>query len=502
MEKKFFLESACYNEGLRQVAVKFSNNENSELVRHKFFPYFYVPVNSKKEFLLLNELLRAFGTKKLKLQKIKGENFLVKAVSFSALKEFHSLLCASTSLRPLLPKPERQFLIEKDWSYFDSFTLIESNAEKVNEFCFPEIELDFLPSKLKEFVSGLLLSDNTAAKKLLESIALSNLLCLHVTELPKNENEITDALLEKIYFKNGIAFNERKNLFFGNEFEKKKFYESKSIKCELDFSHVLSTLLCFPFFNASIDSMDCDCCRPESLEAKNLSPSSLIEVKFLSDGFYFESMNPYYSSAIHNCLEGKQKRMKLKQEWFLNSIPLGPFYRNQVLRVSLCDISPLIHKNQAVIMQDHELHWFCRSKESFLSKELFELNNSIVQTERRINESEAEKAMKSSLSAFTELEYSAEFNYLKVFNSKAKHLFEGIPKNLASKNSKFFSLDLAEAIECIKNQTLQKFRELTVQKGVKIFNSQNIKTVVSSPVPLLLAKEFAEKEKLPLPEIK
>jgi len=502
MEKKFFLESACYNEGSRQVVVKFSNNEKSELVRQSFFPHFYLSINSKKEFLLLNELLRAIGTKNLKLQRIKDKNFRVKAVSFSELREFHSLLCASMSMRPLLLKPERQFLIEKSWSYFDSFALVESNAEKVNEFCFPEIELDFLPSKLKEFVSGLLLSDNTAAKKLLESIALSNLLCLHVTELPKNDAESNDALLEKIYFKHGIAFNERKNLFFGSEFEKKKFYESKSIKCELDFSHALSTLLCFPFFNVGIDSIDCDCCKPESLEAKNLSPNSLIEVKFLSDGLYFESMNPYYSSAIHNCLEGRQKRIKIKQEWFLNSIPLGPFYRNQVLRVPLCDMPPLIHKNQAVIMQDHELHWFCRAKEGFLSKELFELNNLIVQTERRINGIQAEKAMKSSLSAFTELENNPEFNYLKAFNSKAKQLFEGIPKNLTSKNSKFFSLELAEAIECIKNQTLNKFRELVSQKGIKIFNPQNIKALVDSSAPLLLAEEFAEKEKLPLPEIK
>ncbi|MCR4368600.1 MAG: hypothetical protein NUV67_01710, partial [archaeon] len=110
-----------------------------------------------------------------------------------------------------------------------------------------------------------------------------------------------------------------------------------------------------------------DCCAPDSLDAKNVLPSSLVSVRFLREGFYFNSLSPTWAGIFHFSNPKKRLREERKREYCYDFFPVGPFSRGGVETVLLADALSLFAAGEAEIISRVALHWKCLVNESALS---------------------------------------------------------------------------------------------------------------------------------------
>jgi len=501
MSEKFFLTKATYIEQKRQIAVEFSNETKKFTKRFSFFPCLFVSLKEvpKKAFL---ELLGGYDRKRIKIELLQGEIAKITASTFEDLKKVQKIIISSFFISPLLLNPERQFLIQKEWSYFDSFYVSEEKQEKLQEFALPELYLDFLPKTLKGELEELLKEDKIAAKKLLESIILSNSLCLHFAELPKTEFAIREALLERIFFKNSFAPNKK---VFEKAFSSSSpffLHEIPQNAAEFDFSFAWPTLFTFPFYNIGPDTMNCECCKPKNLLDSNVAPNSMLEVEFLSEGIYFESLFPAWAGKMHSLLPDKKKREKKQKEWFLPSIPLGPFQRHQTALIPFPDAVFLLKNNKARILSNKRLSWFCRTKESFISREIIELNKKTLLAQKELEQLRTKKSTNQGITLLLSPKAEPEELFFEILSSTLQKLIESIPRQLSCTYSLFYYSEIAECFDSLKAVTLNAFRESSAEEGCRTARMGDSKVMASSGSPLALVEQFSEKKKLPIPRIK
>lgn len=481
----FYLSNADYLQEKRLVAVEFSNLKESRRLSFPFIPSILIHKSSlKKPFLgILRE-------KKLKTEKL-SNGLKVFSSDFSVLKEINLII----EKKGILLSPERQFLLSMKWSFFDEFE-VNGEVKKKELKGIPEISFNFASGSLKENLAEMLLFSKENTKEFLSKLILSNILCVKLNELPKSKSQILDSFIESVLFKNNFALPKKLPKFDSGFIEKNKFKRFK----EIDFSFVWPVLFSFPFFNLGFDSLNCGCCKPESLNEKNILPSSLIEVKFAEDGIYFESSNSEFSSFFHSNSAGKEKRLKRKSEWKLRSVPLGPFFRNDVLRVPLTDAVKLVNEGKAVFLSDHSLNWFCRKKENFLSIELNELNQKIVFFNKKIGEIELNSIKENKIAFSLFLEEDPEFNFFSEFVVSLKFIFSSIPFHLTSFSSSFFDSSFSNSIKCVFSSVLLKFSEFLLSNSSKSFISENT-VLLDADNPLSLLSEFSKNTNIPLPEL-
>ncbi|PIN99038.1 MAG: hypothetical protein COT90_01315 [Candidatus Diapherotrites archaeon CG10_big_fil_rev_8_21_14_0_10_31_34] len=410
---------------------------------------------------------------------------------FSVLKEINSLI----ENKGILLSPERQFLLLRNWSFFDEFE-VNGEIKKKQLEGIPEIAFNFASGSLKENLSEMLVFSKQNTKEFLSKLILSNVLCTKLIDLPKSKSHILDSFIESVLFKNNFVLPKKQAKFDSGFVEKNRFKDLKKV----DFSFVWPVLFSFPFYNLGFNSVNCSCCKPDSLNEKNILPSSLIEIKFLEEGIYFESTNSEFSSFFHSNSSGKEKRLKRKNEWNLHGIPLGPFFRNDVLRVPLNDAVRLVQEEKAVFLSDHNLSWFCRKKENFLSIELNELNKKIVFFDKKLTEIEKNSIKENGIGFSLFLDSSPEFNFFSEFVVLLKSIFSSTPFHLISLSFVFFDADLACAVRNVFSSVLLKFNEFSNLNSSKSFISSN-NVLLDSDNPLKVISDFSKNQNLPVPEL-
>jgi len=495
-----YLSKVSYIEEKRLIVAEFENNEKKLSESFGFFPRALVPVSNNTE-PIIRQLLNSFGAKKFRVEKKSETALAVSAKTFSDLKRFCNLLNATIKIRPVLLKPEQQFLLSRGWGYFGAFEKTGFGFEKKEHFRMPQVCFDWIEGKLETEISQLLKKERAVAEKILESIALSNALCIPLQELPQQKPLLAEIFLQNACFRNDFAPNkEAGNCFSGNRFG--HYNGDRSEFAELDFSKTWPALFGFHFFNLGFETIDCGCCIPETAFEQNILPSSMVEVRFLKNGFFFESKTELFSRQFHETSSGKESRAQRQKEFFLKSVPLGPFNDGDCAIVPIEDAVQLAKDENAEITNaEAELHWFCRKKEGLLSIELNCLNRKIVAISRAFEEKRKTATIKFGVFSENALYFDAEAVFMQKSIESLSSLLESVPVHLLSPNSQFFDKRLSTAFLAIQSIILKNFRNFSNSKGAKAVPVGSSKCLLSNSHALSVSKEFCQKEKLPLPAI-
>ncbi|MDD3085525.1 MAG: hypothetical protein PHY04_00130 [Candidatus ainarchaeum sp.] len=504
-----YLTKVEYFENKHEILVEFSSKNKKLINRFHFFPFVYISSFLDKNKLV--DLILDFGFKGFSLEE-EGNNLVLRTLSFSDLKKICNLIAVVLNKKPIVLDPSRSFLVEKNWSFFDVFEEISGDLFKVDltdvfyqESFLNDFDLSSFLTKGIPFSDAFRINENQVTD-LIKSAVWGNILSLPIELVPNRLEDKIELFLEKIFFKNAqlISFDFEKEIFLDPGFQ--PFFKKDNLS-KIDFSSIWFDLFSNNFFNIGPDSKNCSCCSPVTLESNNILPSSLIRVEFLEDNFFFESSSPSFSFSFHTKMPFKNLRVNKRKEFFLNSFPVGPFFKGDLGLIPINDAKNLI-KNEGVrivsskdslaFIQNnfsvegvHELNWFCKNKESFFSKEV-KLINSILSSLNNLIDS-------NQKSLFSKKTFG--FFYSKILRDSLQSIFFNIPFHLTNSSSKFYSYSLACSIVSIQEATLAKFLEFSKNNGYRVIHANKSNAFVKGFSSLTLTKSFAQKHALPQPQI-
>ncbi|MFA4855861.1 MAG: hypothetical protein WC634_04740 [archaeon] len=506
----FWLTDARYIEGKRAVALEFSRLDLRRMARHPFFPYFFVR-RQVLDSVCLKDALSA-AVVRFKVEDC-GNVFKVSASTFSGLNELADLLFKETGFRPLVLGPERQFLLEKNWGYFDCFASSENEFICTGLPCYvPMAKLGLFSEPLPDTVRLAAEENSGLAEKILESIALSNILKLPVNALPNSAFGLAESLLEGILWRAGTGmaqslFSAEKSLgkkppAGGSLFSAEKSLGKESIfsikgTSEVDFSMLWPLLLARPFYNLGPDSIDCGCCMPKTLSEKNVLPSSLVFVEMLKDGFFFESCSSHFSDCFHKAMPGKESRLRRMQEFCLKEKPIGPFFRSGQTALLLADALALESRGEARILGPKSLHWFCLEKEGSVSRAVSSMNSAISSLENCNDKSCSDALRQHGVLAQLKLSTDPDFLFRQALLRANSMLLCLVPEHLCRKESAFFSQKLCFAVEAIQAAVLESFRAFAGKRESRVVAAGRNRAIVSTEKPYSLIRQFSEKQRIP-----
>lgn len=506
--KPIYLTRVSYNEPKAEILTEFSNKGERVVKRYKFYPLalFSSSISSEK----LIELILSLGFKGFNISE-KNNLLYLHASSFAELKKISNALSLYLNKKPLVLEPQRAFLLERNWSYFDSFEqqgFLMVNTSHNPQGSSPK-DLSFFLIKEISFPQALRLSEQDSLF-LVEQAAWSEVLSLPIEKIPLTKEERVELFLENVFFKHGemLSFDS------GEKFFSEKDYSpfSYDATSKIDFSLVWAELFSNTFFNIGPETKNCSCCSPVVLDARNLLPSSMIKIQFKEDNLFFESSSSNFAMNFHNSMPFKDQRVSKRKEFFLNSFPVGPFFRDDFALVPLMDAKRLVEGEKAVLVSSkqvlqsknssladnnsipvsvHELNWFCLNKESFFSKEVRLANNKLFAFRKVIDFFEKDFVSQKSFGYF----------YSKAMYSVLSQVLSELPSQLTNSNSKFFSTSLAKNIVSVQEATIAKFKEFSEKNGYRVLHAGKSFASVKGFSSLKLAKDFSEQTKLPQPEI-
>ena len=484
-----WLTDVKYLEEKREVSLEFSRLNNRRMSRQPFFPSFY---SSKKQlaFETLKEILSS-ERKRFKLEQ-EGQAFKISASTFSDLQSLANTLFSETGFRPLVLEPERQFLLERNWSFFDCFT---QGFERPGCFSFPEAKLGLFSEPLRETLEQLLAAKPWIAKNVAESIVLSQLLSIPTAKIPEDSFLQQERLLENMFWKSGIGIG-KTSLEPNSGKEKPIHFKAKGFQ-EVDFSGLWPALLTKPIYNLGFESINCGCCKPKTYFDKNVLPNSLVIAEMQKDGFFFESALPSFSQIFHESSPEKESRLRRREEFCLRTIPLGPFFRKQCVEIPLIDALNLQAGGQAIIAKPTKLFWFCQKQESLLSKQIVLLNRKISALEGMLEEMGKSALKEHRILGAGILSASPDFLFQKTRLKLLSRFLSSIPAQLSSPKSAFFSMPLGSAIESIEASVLESFQAFAASKKCRFLTTEKNKALLRSETPYSLIKQFSEKQKVP-----
>jgi hypothetical protein len=468
MPTHIYLTKVSYIPQKNEIICYFENELKKEAKRFPFIPYIILKNNISKE--KIEELLFSFKIKDFKI----CENKLFSS-SFDNLKKISKIIAQLTNKKYLVLEPERIFLIEKGWSYFDSFDkdFNKTNSKSFEFFLFQNLNFEEALCK------------NPHSLRLVKQSVLSNILKVPIHNIPKKSEECVELLLENIYFKNGesISWNNEKLFYSAKEFAPYGEFETSS---KIDFSPVWPQLLTKSFFNIG-NTINCSCCKPIKLEDNNLLPISKLEVIVKDDFFYSSNFNTF-AMEFHKNNSKKEIRKQKKYDFFLKQYPIGPLKKNESVLLPIEDVKKLFGEDKIKLGKNHSLSWFCKKQESFLSKEIILITKLIGK--------EKSKLIQTSL-----INKNFENNYFQQLVSSLNELLMLIPFQLTNSFSKFFSPNLAESIVAIQESTISKFNDFSEKAGYRVLFSNKNNVFVKGYSSLSLAQNFSKTTCLPQPII-
>lgn len=488
-----YLAGAHYLPDKREVAAEFLTPAGGRVTeRFKFFPSFYLSTGGI-EPRLLEDVLSLYDSRRFVCKGMGPGRLQITASASADLRKIANLLSSSLMLNLSVPEPERQFLLQNCWSYFDAFEKVQEKFVKIPRPSLPAVQPDFLAMPIPEALRELMLSDAQAAELLAKRIAFSNILCTPPQNLPNGTSAMLDLMLENVFFSFALpaptgSASPRRNTDNCACAEKETPIPHENwpaepyFHCALPLPDAESLLL-----NLGHETMNCGCCRPETLSSENISPTALVNVLFNSDGIFFESANTRWAEDFHVSNPERERRERWRSEWSLQSIPAGPFFRGQDARVPFADLPMLAEKGcVSVLPHGHELSWFCTRHESAISRQIRESNERISLLGAMVAERERTHLKSHKILFASALGQDAEHLYLSNLNSSLSELIGLMPAHLANPNSRFYSRQLADTISCIMQGMV---------RNARVIGSEQ--TPVLSPagkgagIMLLLTRQFS-----------
>ena len=482
MPTHMYLTKVTHNAEKKEMLVEFRNKENKIVQRFDFYPFLVLSKEIEKE--KIQELLLSIGLKNFQIEK-KNKYLKIITSSFNELKKISNSLALHTGKKPLTLEPERQFLLQKNWNYYDAFIFENSKIIKSNE----DKDIGFLITKEILFNEAVEL-DEEGTKFLVEKFSLSALLKVPLEKVPTSLQEKTELFIENIFFSSGFGISWDKNEKFhsAREFAPYGIYETVST---IDFSSAWPQLISKNFFNLGTDTLNCNCCKPIKLNDSNLLPSSFIEVKFLEDAFYYESTSSTFALEYHKNKPFGENRKEKKKEFFMKMYPVGPFFRNEKVLLPSEDAKKLLDEKKVSLGTNHSPSWFCKNKESFLSKSIRKYTLQMHSLSTTLSTHQIRLFEKNNSSYYF---YHALLNSLSILVSE-------LPFQLMNPLSSFFSPLLANSILSVQEATLFKFKEFSEKKGYRVLHLSSKKAFIKGFSSLSLAKSFSRETSLPQPKI-
>jgi hypothetical protein len=513
---EFFLSKVSYLEERKEIIAEFSSPNGKTLERFRFFPKAFFNCKGKSIEIVM-EILRLYDAKRFKASEARQGILEIQASTFTDLKKISKLLQQSFGNGLRLVEPERQFLLEKEWNYFDAFKEFNFGMQKSKTRGIPEASIEYCNDSFEKTASQLARHDIKAAESFLESFALSKELCIPMQSVPELSAQKASLFLQNSFFKNSYSqenetrektesFEENASSFFQNissrgleNFQKNSFFENVS---EIDFTPTWAGwLFSSNSCNLGFETINCNCCRPEGINAENILPNSMIEAKFLQNGFYYASQNPEFALEFHNSNGNKKARVQRMNEWFLNNIPTGPFNAGEKALIPLNDALMLEKTGKAEILGKSSLEWFCKNKKSFISNEIQTLILKITRTEDRLLESEHNALKAHKVLCSGQLSQNPEYLALYFEKKALEKLLKAVLKELSNPSSECYSSRLGKALKAVQNSKISEFKQLAKQSFGKILSANNNTVLLQAENPSILIKEFAQKAKTPRPEI-
>lgn len=438
--EKYFLVNVTYDNEKSKVTTYFTKNlENLNkfdyIYSEKFHPSFVINLDSKLIKDLLFEFKKEIIVKELKnVTKIYAKNYEI-------LEKCKKIVQLSTNKNILLIEPERQYLIESGWSYYDTFYLINKN--KINKISTsPLTNFNFI---IQNMINKLDLKIEARIQKITKKIILTNYL------KKKIDTEVTFTQAINYLFENNFY----KNNLVQTQESKKEYYNNKSSSedaIKIDFTKTWAHFIINEQNNIGYETINCNCCEPKSIYDINVLPHSLVNVNFIKNGYYFLSKDFNWAKEYHTNNKDKDKRERYKKQNSLTIMPTGPFYKNNTLKILLIDAIRLYDNKEININDDHEYKWFCKKKSSFLSeiiKEILNIKNSI---DKSIDLTTKLNYSYKDLKNIRHLEKNNLF-YLYLSEQKIyDNLLKEIINFIQNKNTKFYVQELDKAIKGIKQK--------------------------------------------------
>ncbi|MBN1940917.1 MAG: hypothetical protein JW772_01920 [Candidatus Diapherotrites archaeon] len=463
-ESTFWLTRVRYLEEKKAVMAEFSKGRIKRTIRFPFFPSFLV---SKESITLLElkEAVSEIGNQKFKILETEY-SFKVASTNLTALTSLANKIFSAHKARALMPEPERQFLIEKEWGYFDSFDLNEKEPAKKSCFELPSVCLDFFSESIPRTIAELSKIDSEEAKSILSLITLSKILSLPLEKIPSASFLRQETFLENILFKNLFA---PKNLSNPNPREHHTTQSASFFRGtpEFDIGPMLPALI-LDFFNIGFETVDCKCCSPEHRQAENMLPNTIVTTEILKDAFYFESTSPEFSQEFHEKQPMKEHRTRRKKEFFLAQFPIGPFHRNQCQELLLQDALLLEKNRDAKITEFKIKHWFCTKKASFISKTIKEAKEIVAQTSVFIENTQNNCFSKSGILGCIAIEKNQGLQMAQEFKNNLEFFITNLPAHLSNPETRFFDEEIANAITCIRDNAIYAFNSISAKNKPSI----------------------------------
>lgn len=477
-----FLSKVVYSADKRQIIVDFSSTNEKFSRRFSFFPKMFFSLGKIPQNSFL-ELLSKDDFQKLKVSFANGKATIFGA-TFNDLKRTNNLLREFFNFECNLIEPERQFLIEKSWSYFDCFELKENNLELISSSKFPNVKFEFLSDSLKETVNDLLKNNRRLASEIVQKIVSSKLLKIPFIE-NENSKPLVEIFLENIFFESNVPLTIGKTI---NVTYKKRVKG----RTQIDFSKLVSVMASKPFNNIGFETMNCDCCKPISVDMPNVLPSSSVKVKFLREGIYFNSVSNSWSNDYHKNHSMKDSREQRKTEYYFDRYPAGPFFKNQEEEIILADALKLLDQNLISISNEYSLEWYCLEKESVFSKQITFLSKTLSSLSIAIERESALMVSTRGLFYSQEMDSDPGFFYRKTLEKNISKLLSDIPNHLMHENSRFYDKKISIGFETLLGVIFKDFGEVVENTSNARVSFSYSRALVDSHSILSVSKKFAE----------
>ncbi|MBI4210484.1 MAG: hypothetical protein HY544_03195 [Candidatus Diapherotrites archaeon] len=484
-----YLSRVSYSSEKRQIIVEFSNRCERVSQRHQFFPKFFFQLGAIPE-ADFRAVVAGFAPQKFKVTVNDGVASVF-AASFSDLKALNNFLGKCFGSRCNIVEPERQFLMERGWNYFDSFSRDSEGVHRLERFDFPDVNLPFLSAAFKETVTELLRSNDALANDLLSKAALSRILRVPLMGREAGDPPV-EILLENIFFTAGMPLpvgasspSGRINFFPG--------------KGEIDFSRLVAMLSSRPFSNIGFETMNCQCCRPSSPDARNILPSGLVKVRFLREGFYFSPFSMVWAHEFHESMPFRELRESRMREYCHQVPPAGPFSRGSEGFVMLIDAVSLERQGFVEVLRDYSPAWFCTVNEGSLSREVNSLLRCLSSLESLIHSEGAKVAASNGLFFSQAIGSSPEFFYRKALKGVVSALLSSLPAQLITPGGRFFSKNVAMALEALNGGIARDFEDSVINGCERVIFPCFSRAVVDKASIMTLAKRFSELYNVEMP---
>ncbi|GEM_PF-4794350 len=493
-----YLTRAMYHSPSHSVQLELENGYSKTIHRVDFFPSLLTDASWKE----VSSLLSFAEKSEVSFEEGTYANRITSS-SFAFLERLKKILEIATPARVLLISPVSQFLIRRKWRFLDAFSMEGAALHKHPKGLLHPMEHPGLISNHLEMELTDVLSENHSTVQSVSSeLFFSNLLFCSVVELPKTSFERFEVFLENLFFEHGVLplkpSSGIRTLSEGRTVPTRLFENT----AEFDFSSSLVQMSRRSFWNLGFETLNCKCCVPESLGALNLLPHSLVKVRILSNGFFFESVFPFFAEVFHRNSPNKESRRTRQEEFGFSFPPLGPFQGGECVEIPLFDAERLESEGDALVTGVSNPQWFCLRSESFVSKALESLSERMNWMAQKIRVSESQALAEDRLRGFSALSSSQRYAFDRATLKLLSGFSTGFVHHLSNSSSRFFSFTLGRALDCARLLSMHLFSDLNSQKGLKCVSSVSGSSVfVQNSSGAVLASEFANVTRFPPPKV-